>query len=193
MSYLEDLTNQIGRLPVKIASIMNEEKTKLSQTIQQLFYVFLNKHNPLHDVDTNELLFRELQTSINKAFENATLQIVTLVRSSNSRVVDALKSFVDMESIDEIIRKMDSELKSYKIENKKLRKLLGMTDLFQVLHFVEKKKVTTRTALTKSLKISSKRLTEILSLLEKEKLVKVDKTKRPYRVILKKSISGVIN
>ncbi len=66
-----------------------------------------------------------------------------------------------------------------------------MTELFQVLSYIEKRKVVTKKEILKSIKISARRLSEILSLLEKEKLIKVDKSKRTHRVLLKKSILGV--
>ena len=190
MSYFDGLSNQIARLPVKIAGIMNTEKTKLFQRLYEIFY---HSHGPKKSTSQNssDALLNEVQTAVNKAFESATLQVVTLVQSSSSHVIEILDNLSELKNIEEFIQKMDDEIKRYKSENKRLRKILMMTELFQVLSYIEKRKVVTKKEILKSIKISARRLSEILSLLEKEKLIKVDKSKRTHRVLLKKSILGV--
>jgi len=128
MTNISDLEIQLGRMPVKIAAIMSEAKTQIYNAMRVLLKEYTSSQENLYlqkeQIDKCQHFLDSIIEIINKTLDNTTIQIVTLVQSSNSRVIEIFNQLSSYKSVEELFEKLNREIKECKIENERLRGLL---------------------------------------------------------------------
>ncbi|MHA1470748.1 MAG: winged helix-turn-helix transcriptional regulator [Candidatus Asgardarchaeia archaeon] len=192
MANIGDLEIQLGRMPVKIAAIMSEAKTQIYNAMRVLLKEYTSSQENLYlqeeQIDKCQHFLDSIIEIINKTLDNTTIQIVTLVQSSNSRVIEIFNQLSSYKSVEELFEKLNREIKECKIENERLRGLLiQKSDFFKILSIVEERKSLTKSELLTITGLSNKKISRVLKELEGEGYIKIDKSRRPYRIIFLKS------